>query len=69
MPAKLQVTLELTNAGSWRADLARQRRGPAAGPCRILLHADQGEGGPGKIDAEIAEAVGVSMAPSTGVCG
>src|SRR5687768_6028457 len=29
---------------------------------RILLHADQGEGRPGKIDAEIAEAVGVSVA-------
>src|SRR3954465_4897312 len=29
---------------------------------RILLHADQGAGGPGKIDAEIAEAVGVSVA-------
>ena len=29
---------------------------------RILLHADRGEGGPGKIDEEIAEAVGVSVA-------
>src|ERR687898_1690177 len=29
---------------------------------RILLHADQGAGRPGKIDAEIAEAVGVSVA-------
>jgi transposase len=29
---------------------------------RILLHADQGEGRPGKTDAEIAEAVGVSVA-------
>ena len=29
---------------------------------RILLHADPGEGRPGKVDAEIAEAVGVSVA-------
>ena len=64
MPAKrYKVTLEPNE----RRDLEKLiSRGKGAARrlahARILLHADQGEGGPGKIDAEIAEAVGVSVA-------
>ena len=64
MPAKrYKVTLEPDE----RRDLEKLiSRGKGAARrlahARILLHADQGEGGPGKIDAEIAEAVGVSVA-------
>src|SRR3954471_7559054 len=64
MPAKrYKVTLEPDE----RRDLEKLiSRGKGAARrlahARILLHADQGEGGPGKIDAEIAEAVGMSVA-------
>src|SRR5688572_14032422 len=64
MPAKrYKVTLEPDE----RRDLEKLiSRGKGAARrlahARILLHADQGEGRPGKIDAEIAEAVGVSVA-------
>jgi|SRR5689334_216815 len=64
MPAKrYKVTLEPDE----RRDLEKLiSRGKGAARrlahARILLHADRGEGGPGKIDEEIAEAVGVSVA-------
>jgi transposase len=64
MPAKrYKVTLEPDE----RRDLEKLiSRGKGAARrlahARILLHADQGAGWPGKIDAEIAEAVGVSVA-------
>jgi len=64
MPAKrYKVTLEPDE----RRDLEKLiSRGKGAARrlahARILLHADQGEGRPGRIDAEIAEAVGVSVA-------
>ncbi len=65
MPAKrYKVTLEPDQRGElerliWRGKGAARRLAHA----RILLHADQGDaGGPGKIDAAIAEAVGVSVA-------
>ena len=64
MPAKrYKVTLEPDE----RRDLEKLiSRGKGAARrlahARILLHADQGEGRLGKIDAEIAEAVGVSVA-------
>jgi transposase len=64
MPAKrYKVTLEPDE----RRDLEKLiSRGKGAARrlahARILLHADQGAGRPGKIDAEIAEAVGVSVA-------
>ena len=60
MPAKrYKVTLEPDERGELEKLISRgkgaARRLAQAG---ILLHADQGEGGPGKTDAEIAEAVG-----------
>ena len=64
MPAKrYKVTLEPDE----RRDLEKLiSRGKGAARrlahARILLHTDQSEGRPGKIDAEIAEAVGVSVA-------
>ena len=64
MPAKrYKVTLEPDERRDLEKLISRgkgaARRLAHAG---ILLHADQGEGRPGKIDAEIAEAVGVSVA-------
>src|SRR4051812_34542899 len=64
MPAKrYKVTLEPDERGELETLISRGK-GAARRLChaRILLHADQGVGGPGKIDAEIAEAVGVSVA-------
>jgi transposase len=64
MPAKrYKVTLEPDE----RRDLEKLiSRGKGAARrlahARILLHADQGEERPGRIDGEIAEAVGVSVA-------
>ena len=64
MPAKrYKVTLEPDE----RRDLEKLiSRGKGAARrlahARILLHADQGAGQPGRIDAEIAEAVGVRVA-------
>jgi transposase len=64
MPAKrYKVTLEPDERRDLEKLISRGKgaaRRLAHG--RILLHADQGEGRPGKIDAEIAEAVGVSVA-------
>src|SRR3954454_24179058 len=63
MPERYKVTLEPDERGELEKLISRgtgaARRLSHA---RILLHADQGAGGPGKIDAEIAEAVGVSVA-------
>lgn len=64
MPAKrYKVTLEPEERRDLEKLISRgkgaARRLAHAG---ILLHADQGEGRPGRIDAEIAEAVGVSVA-------
>ena len=64
MPAKrYKVTLEPDERGELEKLISRGK-GAARwlAHARILLHADQGEGRPGKIDAEIAEAVGVSVA-------
>jgi transposase len=62
MPAKrYKVTLEPDERGDLEK-LISCGKGAARRLARILLHADQGEGRPGKIDAEIAEAVGVSVA-------
>jgi transposase len=64
MPAKrYKVTLEPDERRDLEKLISRGKgaaRRLAHG--RILLHADQGEGRPGKTDAEIAEAVGVSVA-------
>src|SRR3954468_17469938 len=64
MPAKrYKVTLESDERGDLEK-LISCGKGAARrlAHARILLHADQGEGRPGRIDAEIAEAVGVSVA-------
>ena len=63
MAKRYRVTLE---AGE-REDLERlTSRGRVAARklahARVLLPADEGEGGPGKTDGEVAEAVGVSVA-------
>jgi transposase len=64
MPAKrYKVTLEPDERGDLEKLISRGKGAARRlAHARILLHADQGEGGPGKIDAEIAEAVGVSVA-------
>ena len=64
MPAKrYKVTLEPDERGELEKLISRGKGAARRlAHARILLHADQGEGKPGKIDAEIAEAVGVSVA-------
>ena len=64
MPAKrYKVTLEPDERGELETLISRGKGAARRlSHARILLHADQGAGGPGKIDAEIAEAVGVSVA-------
>jgi transposase len=64
MPAKrYKVTLEPEERGELEKLISRGKGAARRlADARILLHADQGEGRPGKIDAEIAEAVGVSVA-------
>ena len=64
MPAKrYKVTLEPDERGELEKLISRGKGAARRlAHARILLHADQGEGRPGKIDAEIAEAVGVSVA-------
>src|SRR3954449_6394165 len=64
MPAKrYKVTLEPDERGDLEKLISRGKGAARRlALARILLHADQGEGRPGKIDAEIAEAVGVSVA-------
>src|SRR3982751_4101872 len=64
MPAKrYKVTLEPDERGDLEKLISRGKGAARRlAHARILLHADQGEGRPGKIDAEIAEAVGVSVA-------
>src|SRR3982751_4379985 len=64
MPAKrYKVTLEPDERGDLEKLISRGKGAARRlAQARILLHADQGEGRPGKIDAEIAEAVGVSVA-------
>ena len=61
MPAKrYKVTLEPDERGELEKLISRGKGAARRlAHARILLHADQGEGRPGKIDAEIAEAVGV----------
>jgi len=63
MPAKrYKVTLEPDERGELEKLISRGKGAARRlAHARILLHADQGEGKPGKIDAEIAEAVGVSV--------
>src|SRR5918997_956032 len=62
MPAKrYKVTLEPDERGELEKLISRGKGAARRlAHARILLHADQGEGKPGKIDAEIAEAGGVS---------
>jgi transposase len=64
MPAKrYKVTLEPDERAALEKLISRGKGAARRlAHARILLHADQGEGGPGRIDAEIAEAVGVSVA-------
>ena len=64
MPVKrYKVTLEPDERGELEKLISRGKGAARRlAHARILLHADQGEGRPGKIDAEIAEAVGVSVA-------
>ncbi len=64
MPAKrYKVTLEPDERGELEKLISRGKGAARRlAHARILLHADQGEGRPGKTDAEIAEAVGVSVA-------
>jgi transposase len=64
MPGKrYKVTLEPDERGDLEKLISRGKGAARRlAPARILLHADQSEGRPGKIDAEIAEAVGVSVA-------
>src|ERR671912_2313509 len=64
MPAKrYKVTLEPDERGELEKLISRSKGAARRlAHARILLHADQGEGRLGKIDAEIAEAVGVSVA-------
>jgi transposase len=64
MPAKrYKVTLEPDERGELEKLISRGKGAARRlAHARILLHADQGEGKSGKIDAEIAEAVGVSVA-------
>src|SRR3954464_14027728 len=64
MPAKrYKVTLEPDERGGLEKLISRGKGAARRlAHARILLHADQGEGRPGRIDAEIAEAGGVSMA-------
>ena len=54
-------TLEPDERGELEKLISRGK-GATRRLAHALLHADQGEGRPGKIDAEIAEAVGVSVA-------
>jgi transposase len=63
MPAKrYKVTLEPDERGELEKLISRGKGAARRlAHARILLHADQGEGKPSKIDAEIAEAVGVSV--------
>src|SRR3954470_20089907 len=63
MPAKrYKVTLESDERGDLEKLISRGKGAARRlAHARILLHADQGEGRPGRIDAEIAEAVGVSV--------
>jgi transposase len=64
MPGKrYKVTLEPDERGELEKLISRGKGAARRlAHARILLHADQGEGRPGKIDSEIAEAVGVSVA-------
>src|SRR3954451_13131811 len=64
MPAKrYKVTLEPDERGDLEKLISRGKGAARRlAHARILLHADQGAGRPGRIDAEIAEAVGVSVA-------
>ena len=64
MPGKrYKVTLEPDERGDLEKLISRGKGAARRlAHARILLQADQGEGRPGKIDAEIAEAVGVSVA-------
>ena len=64
MPAKrYKVTLEPDERGDLEKLISRGKGAARRlAHARILLHADQGAGRPGKVDAEIAEAVGVSVA-------
>src|SRR3954468_11597176 len=64
MPAKrYKVTLEPDERGDLEKLISRGKGAARRlAHARILLHADQGEGRPGKGDAAIAEAVGVSVA-------
>jgi transposase len=64
MPAKrYKVTLEPDERGELEKLISRGKGAARRlAHARILLHADQGAGRPGRIDAEIAEAVGVSVA-------
>src|SRR3954464_7229846 len=63
MPAKrYKVMLEPDERGELEKLISRGKGAARRlAHARILLHADQGEGRPGKTDAEIAEAVGVSV--------
>src|SRR5918994_1553460 len=63
MPAKrYKVTLEPDERGELEKLISRGKGAARRlAHARILLHADQGEGRPGKIDSEIAEAVGGSV--------
>src|SRR5918994_5850006 len=60
MPGKrYKVTLEPDERGELKKLISRGKGAARRlAHARILLHADQGEGRPGKTDAEIAEAVG-----------
>jgi transposase len=64
MPAKrYKVTLEPDERGELERLISRGKGAARRlAHARILLHADSGAGGPGKGDAAIAEAVGVSVA-------
>jgi transposase len=64
MPAKrYKVTLEPDERGELERLISRGKSAARRlAHARILLHADQGAAGPGKIDGAIAEAVGVSVA-------
>ena len=64
MPGKrYKVTLEPDERGELEKLISRGKGAARRlAHARILLHADQGAGRTGKIDAEIAEAVGVSVA-------
>ena len=64
MPVKrYKITLEPDERGELEKLISRGKGAARRlAHARILLHADQGAGRPGRIDAEIAEAVGVSVA-------